>query len=104
MRTAFITGATSGFGQAIAIRFAALGYNLIVTGRRENRLNDLIEKLKSDYKIEILPLCYDVKDYNACQKAVESLPEYFRHIDILINNAGLAAGTSPFQDSDLAPM
>jgi NADP-dependent 3-hydroxy acid dehydrogenase YdfG len=102
MRTAFITGATSGFGRAIAIRFAALGYNLIVTGRRENRLNELIEELNSSYKIEILPLCYDVRDFDACKKAVQSLPEYFRHIDILINNAGLAAGTSPFQDSDLA--
>jgi len=102
MKTAFITGATSGFGKAIAFRFAALGYNLVVTGRRENRLNELIDQLKLDYKIEILPLCFDVKDYDACKKAVESLPEYFRHIDILINNAGLAAGTSPFQDSDLA--
>jgi NADP-dependent 3-hydroxy acid dehydrogenase YdfG len=58
--------------------------------------------LNSRYKIEILPLCYDVRDFEACKKAVQSLPEYFRHIDILINNAGLAAGTSPFQDSDLA--
>jgi len=102
MKTAFITGATSGFGKAIAIRFAALGYNLIVTGRRENRLNELISQLQTEYKIEILPLCFDVKDYEACKKAVQSLPEFFRHIDILVNNAGLAAGTSPFQDSDLA--
>ena len=102
MRTAFITGATSGFGRAIAIRFAALGYNLIVTGRRENRLNELISQLQTEYKIEVLPLCFDVKDYEACKKAVQSLPEFFRHIDILVNNAGLAAGTSPFQDSDLA--
>ena len=102
MRTAFITGATSGFGRAIAFRFAALGYNLIVTGRRENRLNELISQLQTEYKIEILPLCFDVKDYEACKKAVQSLPEFFRHIDILVNNAGLAAGTSPFQDSDLA--
>ena len=102
MKTAFITGATSGFGRAIAFRFAGLGYNLIVTGRREERLNDLIKQLNAKFKIEILPLCFDIRDNEACTKAFQSLPEYFRHIDILVNNAGLAAGTSPFQDSDLA--
>jgi len=102
MRTAFITGATSGFGRAIAFRFAALGYNLIVTGRRENRLNELITQLHSEFKIEILPLCYDVRDNEACNNAFHSLPDFFKRIDILVNNAGLAAGTSPFQDSDIA--
>ena len=102
MKTAFITGATSGFGRAIAFRFAGLGYNLIVTGRREERLNDLIKQLNAKFKIEILPLCFDVRDNEACTKAFQSLPEYFRHIDILVNNAGLAAGASPFQESDLA--
>ena len=102
MKTAFITGATSGFGKAIAFRFAALGYNLIVTGRREERLNELIRELNSKYKIEILPLCYDIRDNEACKTAFSSLPEFFKHIDILINNAGLAAGASPFQESDLA--
>jgi len=102
MKTAFITGATSGFGRAIAFRFAGLGYNLIVTGRREERLNDLIKQLNAKFKIEILPLCFDIRDNEACTKAFQSLPEYFRHIDILVNNAGLAAGASPFQESDLA--
>ena len=102
MKTAFITGATSGFGRAIAFRFAGLGYNLIVTGRREERLKELISQLLSDFKIEVLPLCFDVRDNKACTIAFHSLPEYFRHIDILVNNAGLAAGTSPFQESDLA--
>jgi len=102
MKTAFITGATSGFGRAITFRFAGLGYNLIVTGRREERLNDLIEQLNAKFKIEILPLCFDIRDNEACTKAFQSLPEYFRHIDILVNNAGLAAGASPFQESDLA--
>jgi len=102
MKTAFITGATSGFGRAIAFRFAGLGYNLIVTGRREERLNELISQLHSKFEIEILPLCFDIRDNEACKNAFQSLPEYFRHIDILVNNAGLAAGTSPFQESDLA--
>ena len=102
MKTAFITGATSGFGRAIAFRFAGLGYNLIVTGRREERLNELVEQLNSKFDIEILPLCFDIRDNQACTLAFQSLPEYFRNIDILINNAGLAAGASPFQDSDIA--
>ena len=102
MKTAFITGATSGFGRAIAFRFAGLGYNLIVTGRREERLNELIGELHSRFEIEILPLCFDIRDNGACKNAFQSLPDYFRHIDILVNNAGLAAGASPFQESDLA--
>jgi len=102
MKTAFITGATSGFGRAIAFRFAGLGYNLVVTGRREERLNELINQLHTDFKVEILPLCFDIRDNEACINAFHSLPEYFQHIDILVNNAGLAAGASPFQDSDLA--
>jgi len=102
MKTAFITGATSGFGRAIAFRFAGLGYNLIVTGRREERLNELIAQLHSEFNIEILPLCFDVRDNEACKTAFQSLPEYFKHIDILVNNAGLAAGASPFQESDIA--
>ena len=102
MKTAFITGATSGFGRAIAFRFAGLGYNLVVTGRREERLNELINQLHTDFKVETLPLCFDIRDNEACINAFHSLPEYFQHIDILVNNAGLAAGASPFQDSDLA--
>lgn len=102
MKTAFITGATSGFGKAIALRFAALGYNLIVTGRREYRLKELIDQIHTNYEIEIIPLCFDLRDNSACTKSFNSLPENFSKIDILINNAGLAAGNSPFQDSDLA--
>ena len=103
MKTAFITGATSGFGRAIALRFAGLGYKLIITGRREERLNELIKELHTDFSdIEVHSLCFDVRDNEACTKAFKSLPDNFRHIDILVNNAGLAAGTSPFQDSDLS--
>jgi len=102
MKTALITGATSGFGHAIALRFAGLGYKLIITGRREERLIKLAGELHSDFKIDVHPLCFDVRDKEACTKAFQSLPESFRHIDILINNAGLAAGTLPFQESELA--
>lgn len=102
MKTAFITGATSGFGRAIACRLAGLGYQLIVTGRRSERLEELVSRLRSDFSVDVIPLCFDVRDNQACTKAVLSLPENFSHIDLLINNAGLAAGAAPFQDSDLA--
>ena len=102
MKTALITGATSGFGRAIALRLAKLGYNLIVTGRRAERLNELTKQLRSDFTIDVLSLCFDVRDNEACTKALESLPENFKKIDLLVNNAGLAAGSSPFQESDLA--
>lgn len=100
--TAFITGVTSGFGRAIAQRLARLGYNLIITGRREDRLKELTKQIQSDFSVEVLPLCFDVRDNSACTKAVASIPESLKNIDLLINNAGLAAGASPFDESDLA--
>jgi NADP-dependent 3-hydroxy acid dehydrogenase YdfG len=102
MKTALITGATSGFGRAIALRLAKLGYKLIITGRRAERLEELTEKLKNDYQTEVLSLCFDIRDNEACTNAVNSIPENFKKIGLLVNNAGLAAGTSPFQDSDIA--
>ncbi|MEI7502226.1 MAG: SDR family NAD(P)-dependent oxidoreductase [Paludibacter sp.] len=102
MKTAIITGATSGFGRAIAFRLAGLGYQLIVTGRRLDRLDELTEQLRSQYSINVLSLCFDVRDNNACTNAVESISETFQPIDLLVNNAGLAAGALPFDESDLA--
>jgi len=102
MNTALITGATSDFGRAIAFRLAGLGYWLIVTGRRIDRLEELSKQLRSDYSIEVLPLCFDVRNNNACTKAFQSLPDAFRPIDLLVNNAGLAAGVAPFDESILA--
>lgn len=99
---ALITGATSGFGRAIALRLAKLGYNLIITGRREERLEELTKQLRADFSIDVLPLCFDVRDNDACTKAIHSIPENFKKINVLVNNAGLAAGASPFQESDLA--
>jgi 3-hydroxy acid dehydrogenase / malonic semialdehyde reductase len=99
---ALITGVTSGFGRAIALRLAGLGYNLIITGRREDRLNELTKQIQSDFSVEVLPLCFDVRDNSACIKAIASIPESLKNIDLLINNAGLAAGAAPFDESDLA--
>lgn len=102
MKTALITGATSGFGHAIALRLAGLGYNLIITGRRAERLEEVTKQLQSDYSIKLISLCFDIRDNSACTEAINSLPPAFKKIDVLINNAGLAAGASPFQESDLA--
>ncbi|MDD3078925.1 MAG: SDR family NAD(P)-dependent oxidoreductase [Paludibacter sp.] len=100
-KTALITGATSGFGKAFAIRMASLGYQTVITGRRTDRLEEVANYIKSEYHTEVLPLCFDVRDFDACKKAVESLPESFKHVDVLVNNAGLAAGAAPFEESAL---
>ena len=101
MKTAFITGATSGFGRAIAWRLATLGYNVVVTGRRKELLDKLVQEITAKCDVEVCALNFDVRDKNACEEAVNSLPEKFRQIDLLVNNAGLAAGAAPFNESDL---
>ncbi|MFT4203368.1 MAG: SDR family NAD(P)-dependent oxidoreductase [Chitinophagaceae bacterium] len=95
-----ITGATSGFGKASAEKFAANGWNLIVTGRRE-RLNDLSKRLAKKYAVDILPLVFDVRDREAVSGILGKLPAKWAKIDVLLNNAGLALGTEPFADGDL---
>lgn len=101
MKTAFITGTTSGFGRAFALRLAKLDYNLIITGRRKERLEALAEKIRTDFNVNVLALNFDVRDNEACKSAVNSLPENFQKIDLLVNNAGLAAGASPFDQCSL---
>lgn len=98
---ALITGATSGFGYAISLRLARLGYNLVITGRRSEKLDELTQKLSSDFQIEVFALCFDVRNNEDCIQAIQSLPANFQNIDLLINNAGLAAGALPFQESDM---
>ncbi len=99
MKIALITGATAGFGRAIALRSAKLGYNLIITGRRKERLEDLTKEIEKEYSVEVIALNFDVRDKQACQMAIESLPNPMKKIDLLVNNAGLAAGASPFDES-----
>lgn len=98
---AFITGATSGIGKATAIEFAKHGYNLIITGRREERLLELKYLLEKEYHVEILSLCFDVRDEQQVQTAIDLMPVKFKKIDVLVNNAGLAAGLSPIQEGIL---
>ena len=97
MKTALITGATSGIGKSTAILFAKKGYNLILCGRREERLNNLKETLNTN----IHTLIFDVRDKHAVFNAINSIPEEFKNIDILLNNAGNAHGMSKIQDGNI---
>jgi NADP-dependent 3-hydroxy acid dehydrogenase YdfG len=95
MKTALITGATSGIGKATAIRFAKEGIHLILCGRRQERL-DVLEKQLSDF-VNVHTLNFDVRNNADIQTAIASLPTAFATIDILINNAGNAHGLDPIQ-------
>lgn len=99
--TILITGATSGFGKAIAEKFAAANYNCIITGRRKERLFSLAEELKNKYNIKVLPLVFDVQKREEVFQHLSNLPEEWQNIDILINNAGLAAGRDSFENGNL---
>ncbi len=97
----FITGATSGFGKACAEIFAANQYDLILNGRRENRLDELKKEIeqKSESKVILLP--FDVQKKEDVFNAVKQLPDEWKKIDVLINNAGLALGRDLFNEADL---
>jgi 3-hydroxy acid dehydrogenase / malonic semialdehyde reductase len=99
-KTIMITGATSGFGRAIAVKFAQNGYNLIVTGRRKERLDELERELIQN-KVKVLSLNFDVRNRSEVGSAIQKLPEEWKDIDILVNNAGLAAGLSHIDDGDI---
>jgi len=98
---ALITGATSGIGKSTAIEFAKHGYDLIITGRRKERLEDLKASLVKEYSVKVLNLCFDVRDEKQVETAINSIPVEFKKIDVLVNNAGLAAGLSAIQDGKL---
>ena len=95
-----ITGATSGFGRASARRFADAGWSLILTGRREERLTELAEELSQRVRVHTAVL--DVRDEKAVQSVIDELPEAFRRVKTLVNNAGLALAPQPAQDVELA--
>jgi NADP-dependent 3-hydroxy acid dehydrogenase YdfG len=93
-KTIMITGATAGFGKAIALRFAKHGYNIIITGRRKERLAVLEKELLSLGRIRVLSLNFDVRKQSEVASVIENLPSEWKNIDILVNNAGLAVGMS----------
>jgi len=96
-KTVLITGATSGFGRAAARRFCDEGWNVIGTGRRAERL----EELKSELGSKFHGLVFDIADEKSTADALNSLPDTFKPIDVLVNNAGLALGTAPAQETKL---
>lgn len=98
-KLALITGATSGIGYATAHTLAENGVNLIITGRREDRLLSLKNELKAK-NVRVHSLCFDVRNEAEVKDKLGNLPEEWREIDILVNNAGLAAGLAPLQDGD----
>lgn len=97
----FITGATSGFGKACAEKFAAHGYDLILNGRREERLEEIKARLEKKFNIAVCLLPFDVRNRGKVFEAIESIPEEWQGIDILINNAGLALGRDYFDEADI---
>ena len=99
-KTAFISGATSGIGQATARRFAKEGLKLVICGRRLERLQALAEELSK--LTEVHSLNFDVRNKKAVENSIASLPEEFSNIDILINNAGNAHGLDPMQEGDIS--
>lgn len=96
-----ITGATSGFGKAMAEKFAAAKWNCILTGRRSDRLQKLAEELKIKNGIQTLPLVFDVQNRKEVFLAIENLPPEWQNIDVLVNNAGLALGRDSFENANL---
>ena len=101
MPTALITGATSGIGQACATRLAQAGYNLIITGRRQDRLTKLSATWENEFKVKALPLCFDVANKEQVHAAFAKISPEWQPIDVLINNAGNAYGLDPIQDAQI---
>jgi NADP-dependent 3-hydroxy acid dehydrogenase YdfG len=99
-KIALITGASSGIGAATTEAFAASGIDLILCGRRIEKLNELSSKLAS--KVKTYQLTFDVSDFESVKNAIESLPAEWKNIDILVNNAGNAHGASPIHEGDVA--
>jgi len=96
-KTIMITGATAGFGKATAVKFAKNGYNIIITGRRKDRLDELEKELRVYGKIKVLQLHFDVRKKDEVESVIGNLPEEWKSIDILVNNAGLAVGLDHIQ-------
>jgi len=97
---ALITGATSGIGKATAAALANLRYNLIITGRREALLKELKQELEKKYKVKILTAAFDIRKKNRVKEACHKISETFTHVDMLVNNAGLALGLEPIGEGN----
>ena len=99
-KVVFITGASSGIGHSCAFKFAENGFNLIITGRRTDRLTQLAGELTQKFGIKVHALSFDVTDSAKVKSAIDGLPFDFKKIDVLINNAGLALGLDPLNEGN----
>jgi 3-hydroxy acid dehydrogenase/malonic semialdehyde reductase len=100
-KTIMITGATAGFGKATAVIFARNGYNIIITGRRKELLDELEKELLSLGDIKVLSLCFDVRNNSDVESVIDNIPPEWKAIDILVNNAGLAVGLDHIQSGNI---
>ena len=96
-----VTGATAGIGMATAEILAQKGYNLIITGRRKELLDGLKNELGVKYKSDVLALNFDIRNRKETEEAIDNLPKSWKNIDVLINNAGLAAGLAPVHEGSI---
>jgi NADP-dependent 3-hydroxy acid dehydrogenase YdfG len=96
-----VTGASSGFGKAIAEKFAAGGWNLILTARREEKLAAVASSIEKKYGVKTLSLVFDIQNRKDCLEKLGNLPTEWQAVNILVNNAGLALGRDPFDQADL---
>lgn len=100
-KNVLITGATAGIGEACAKLLAKSGYDLILTGRRKDRLDDLSETIHREINVDVLPLNFDIRDKEATEKILKNLSDKWKTIDVLINNAGLASGLDHIHEGDI---
>lgn len=101
MSIVFITGATAGFGKAIAFKFAQHGYDIIINGRRKERLQKIEEEIRTTFNVKVFTLSFDVRNRKDVEENIHSLPHEWKKIDVLINNAGLAQGLSTIQEGNI---
>ena len=97
-KIAFITGSTSGIGEATAWKFAAEGWHVIISGRRIEKLNTLAARIQEKHQVAVLPLCFDITQLEEVKNSIHSLSGRWKNIGVLVNNAGLAVGRSPLQE------
>lgn len=100
-KSILITGATAGFGKATAYKFAEYGWNIIITGRRTERLRAIEEDLIKTFRVKVLSLCFDIRERKEVEMAINDIPHDWKKIDVLVNNAGLAQGLALIHEGDI---
>lgn len=100
-KIALITGASSGIGRSTALLLARNDFDVIITGRREDKLNELSKEISKNTKSKVLVLSFDVSNYESGKEGIGSIPQEWKNIDLLVNNAGLALGFNPLQEGSL---